>query len=55
MKRLNLSQTLIQDDNTKYNDAVIVWKKMESNHTGDPDNSTALITDKFITMKYKLL
>ena len=42
---------LIQDDNTKYNDSVIVWKKMESNHTGDPDNSTALITDKIITMK----
>lgn len=42
---------LIQDDNTKYNDSVIVWKKMESNHTGDPDNSTALVTDKIIALK----
>lgn len=42
---------LIQDDNTKYNNSVIVWKKMESNHTGDPDNSTALVTDKIITLK----
>jgi hypothetical protein len=43
--------TLLKDEATTYYGVPIIWKIMEHNHDGDPDNSTALVTEKTITLK----
>lgn len=39
------------DPNTKYYGAPIVWMVMEHSHQGDPENSTAIISDKILCSK----
>lgn len=39
------------DPNTKYYGVPIVWRIMEHNHEGDPENSTAVISDKVLCLK----
>ncbi len=41
----------VKDTLTTYNGKPIIFTVMEHNHAGDPDNSTALITEKIITLK----
>lgn len=43
--------TKIKDTGTKYNSQPIIWQIMEHGHSGDPSGSTALITEKIITLK----
>ena len=45
------SGSKVKDTLTTYNGKPIVFTVMEHNHAGDPDNSTALITEKIITLK----
>nr|WP_315101242.1 DUF6273 domain-containing protein [uncultured Catonella sp.] len=45
------SGTKVKDTLTTYNGKPIIFTVMEHNHAGDPDNSTALITEKIITLK----
>lgn len=45
------SGTKIKDTLTTYNGKPIVFTVMEHDHTGDPENSTALITSNIITLK----
>ncbi len=42
---------LVKDTGTTYNGKAIVWKVLEHGHAGDPDGSTALISNKIITLK----
>ena len=42
---------LVKEVDTTYNGESIVFKIMEHNHEGDPDNSTALITNGVIAMR----
>lgn len=42
---------LVKDIETTYNDVSIIWQIMEHGHEGDPEGSTALITQKIITFK----
>lgn len=53
MKKLGdlLVGARICDPNTKYYGAPIVWRIMEHNHEGDPENSTAVISDKVLCLK----
>lgn len=41
----------VKDADTKYNGKAIIWRVMEHGHTGDPEGSTALVSDKIITLK----
>lgn len=41
----------VVDPNTKYYGAPIVWRIMEHDHEGDPENSTAVISDKVLCLK----
>ena len=41
----------VVDPNTKYYGVPIVWRIMEHNHEGDPENSTAVISDKVLCLK----
>ena len=41
----------VKDTLTTYNGKPIIFMVMEHSHTGDPQNSTALITEKIITLK----
>lgn len=41
----------VADNNTKYYGKPIVWRVMEHNHQGDPENSTAIISDKVLSLK----
>lgn len=41
----------VVDNGTKYRGKPIVWRIMEHNHQGDPDNSTAIISDKVLCLK----
>lgn len=43
--------TLVKDANTIYNNKPIIWKIMEHGHSGDPSGSTALVTERIITLK----
>lgn len=43
--------SLVIDRNTKYNNATIVWRVLEQGHTGDPADSTTLMTKDLITLK----
>jgi len=43
--------SLIVDLATTYNGAPIVWRKIDTNHTGYPANSVTLITDRIISVK----
>lgn len=43
--------TRVCDPNTKYYGAPIVWKIMEHDHEGDPQNSTTVISDKVLCLK----
>ena len=45
------SGSKVKDTLTTYNGKPIVFTVMEHNHTGDPNNSTALITSNIITLK----
>ena len=42
---------LIVDVDTKYNGQPIVWKIADKNHSGYPENSVTLMSDKLITLK----
>lgn len=42
---------LVKDIETTYNDVSIIWQIMEHGHEGDPEGSTALVTQKIITIK----
>lgn len=42
---------LVKDVGTTYNDVPIIWQIMEHGHEGDPEGSTALVTQKLITIK----
>lgn len=41
----------VVDPNTKYYGVPIVWRIMEHDHEGDPENSTAVISDKVLCLK----
>ncbi|WP_312044007.1 DUF6273 domain-containing protein [Anaerotignum sp.] len=43
--------TLIKDTGTTYNGEPIVWKVIDKNHSGYPDNSVTLMSDKILTIK----
>ncbi len=43
--------TRVVDNKTKYYGTPIVWRIMEHNHAGDPENSTAIISDKVLCIK----
>lgn len=43
--------TLVKDTGTTYNGKPIIFQIMEHGHSGDPSGSTALITEKIITLK----
>lgn len=53
MKKLSdlLVGARVCDPNTKYYGTPIVWRIMEHNHEGDPENSTAVISDKVLCLK----
>lgn len=42
---------LVKDIGTTYNGQPIIWQVMEHGHEGDPEGSTALISQKIITIK----
>ena len=42
---------LIKDTKTTYNGKPIIWKIMEHGHSDDPSGSTALVTERMITLK----
>jgi hypothetical protein len=41
----------VKDTNTTYYGQPIIWKVLDHNHPGYPENSTTLITEKIITLK----
>ena len=43
--------SLVKDTGTTYNGKPIIWKVLEHGHAGDPEGSTALITQKIISVK----
>ena len=43
--------TLVKDAGTAYNGKPIVWQVMEHGHSGDPVGSTALLSQKIISLK----
>lgn len=43
--------SLVKDAESKYYGAPIIWKVMEHGHTGDPTGSSALVTEKIISLK----
>lgn len=43
--------SLVKDAESKYYGAPIIWKVMEHGHTGDPAGSSALVTEKIISIK----
>lgn len=42
---------LVKDTGTTYNGKTVVWQVLEHGHSGDPTGSTALISNKIITLK----
>lgn len=43
--------SLVVDLGTRYRNLPIVWKVIEHNHDGEPENSTSLISDKILSLK----
>lgn len=43
--------SLIKDPNTTYMGKPIIWRIVDKNHVGYPENSVTIMTDKFITLK----
>ncbi len=42
---------LVKDATTTYNGKPIIWKVMEHGHSGDPAGTTALVTERMISLK----
>ena len=43
--------SLVKDSNTKYNNQTIIWRVVDNNHNGYPDNSTTLQANNILSIK----